>query len=46
MNEEEIKAISAKIADNTATNEEVAQFLEVVNTVFSNLKKDVEGITE
>ncbi|MBP6908699.1 MAG: hypothetical protein KBB75_02670 [Candidatus Pacebacteria bacterium] len=46
MNEEEIKAISAKIADNTATNEEVAKFLEVVNTVFSNLKKEVEGITE
>ena len=46
MNEEEIKAISAKIADNTATNEEVAKFLEVVNTLLSNLKKDIDGVTE
>ncbi len=46
MNEEEIKAISAKIADNTATNEEVAKFLEAVNLVLSNLKKDIDGITE
>ena len=46
MNEEEIKEISAKIANNTATNEEVAKFLQVVNTVLSNLKKDIDGITE
>ena len=46
MNEEEIKAISFNIADNRATNEEVAQFLEVVNTLLSNLKKDIDGVTE
>ena len=44
INDEEMKKVGAKIADGTATKEEVVTFLQAVNTLLSGLNKDLAGM--
>ena len=42
--DEEMKELSVKLQDGTATKDEVAKFLQIVNGLLSTLKIELEGL--
>lgn len=44
LNEEELKKLSNKVEDGTATEEEVVQFLQIINKSLTGFQKQITGM--